>query len=127
MIAISDAVRRYMAGPALGVDGQALDDPLGIDAAPFAAVPKADVERVRHEWGLPEGSLAIGFVGRLVDQKDLRHAAFRLRHIRGAQRRGAADHQSGKALSKRDYGSAPATWPLRTGSCGRAFARTSRR
>ena len=46
VIAISEAVRRYMAGPALGVDAGRLSTiDYGIDAAPFAAVPKADVKR----------------------------------------------------------------------------------
>jgi glycosyltransferase involved in cell wall biosynthesis len=72
VIAISGAVNRYMAGPALGLDAGRLSTiHYGIDAAPFAAVADAEVAALRGAWGLARDALAIGFVGRLVEQKDL--------------------------------------------------------
>ena len=90
VIAISEAVRRYIAGPALALDAGKLSTiHYGIDAAPFAAVRNAEIEAVRQGWGLAEDALAIGFVGRLVEQKDpdtlLR--AFALCAARSAQAR----------------------------------------
>ena len=90
MIAISEAVRRYMTGPALGLDaGKFSTIYYGIDAAPFAAVRNAEIEAVRQGWGLAESALAIGFVGRLVEQKDLDTLlrAFALCAARSAQAR----------------------------------------
>ena len=72
VIAISDAVKRFMAGPALGLDGRKIHTiHYGIDAAPFAAVQAGEIAAVRKQWGLAEDALAIGFVGRLVEQKDI--------------------------------------------------------
>ena len=72
VIAISNAVRRYMAGPALGLDAGKLSTIYyGIDAALFAAVRAEETAAVRKQWGLAEDALAIGFVGRLVGQKDI--------------------------------------------------------
>ena len=72
VIAISDAVRRYMSGPELGLGAEKFATIYyGIDAAPFASVRDAEVAAVRREWGLAEDALAIGFVGRLVEQKDI--------------------------------------------------------
>lgn len=72
VIAISEAVRRYMAGPALGLAaGKVHTVYYGIDAAPFAAVPDATAAAVRKGWGLADDAVAIGFVGRLVEQKNI--------------------------------------------------------
>lgn len=72
VIAISDAVRRYMIGSALGLEaGKVSTIYYGIDAAPFAAVRAGETAAVRKQWGLAEDALAIGFVGRLVGQKDI--------------------------------------------------------
>ena len=72
VIAISDAVSRYMTGPTLGLDARKFQTIYyGIDAAPFAAVQSTEVASVRRQWGLADDALAIGFVGRLVGQKDL--------------------------------------------------------
>jgi glycosyltransferase involved in cell wall biosynthesis len=72
VIAISDAVRRYMAGPALGLDPSRLSTiHYGIDAAPFDEVRAPEVAAIRRSWGLGDDALALGFVGRLVEQKDL--------------------------------------------------------
>ena len=64
VIAISEAVKRYMAGSGLGIPAEKLETIYyGIDAAPFA--PAAE--------SLPGAAkeLVIGFVGRLVPQKDI--------------------------------------------------------
>ena len=72
VIAISDAVKRFMTGPALGLEARKFHTiPYGIDAAPYAAVRDEDAAALRKEWGLAEGALAVGFVGRLVEQKDI--------------------------------------------------------
>ena len=72
VIAISDAVKRYMTGPALGLDaGKFRTIFYGLDTAPYAAVRDGDAAALRKEWGIAEGGLAVGFVGRLVEQKDI--------------------------------------------------------
>ena len=62
VIAISDAVKRYMAGSGLGIPADKIQTIYyGIDATPFAV-----------SGGKPPNSeLTIGFVGRLVPQKDI--------------------------------------------------------
>ena len=72
VIAISDAVRRYMTGPKLGLpDEQVHTIYYGIDPTPFARVPEQESLALRQEWGVPPTALLIGFVGRLVPQKSL--------------------------------------------------------
>lgn len=72
VIAISDAVSRYMSGPALALDARKFHTIYyGLDAAPFATVQPNEIAAVRKEWGLADDALAIGFVGRLVGQKDI--------------------------------------------------------
>lgn len=72
VISISNAVQRYMTGPALGLDARKFRTIYyGIDAAPFAAVRSEEIAAVRKQWGLADDALAIGFVGRLVPQKDI--------------------------------------------------------
>jgi glycosyltransferase involved in cell wall biosynthesis len=72
VIAISHAVQRFMTGPSLGLDARKFHTiHYGIDAAPFAAVRPEEIALVRKQWGLADDTLAIGFVGRLVEQKDI--------------------------------------------------------
>jgi glycosyltransferase involved in cell wall biosynthesis len=72
VIAISEAVKRYISGSALGLDARKIQTIYyGIDAAPFARVPAAEVADLRKEWGIADGELVVGFVGRLVPQKDI--------------------------------------------------------
>jgi glycosyltransferase involved in cell wall biosynthesis len=71
VITISDAVKRFMAGPGLGLDGRKLSRIYyGIDAGKFGEVQDSDARLLRHEWNTPDEALVIGFVGRLVGQKD---------------------------------------------------------
>ncbi len=90
VIAISEAVRRYMTGPALGLDaGKFSTIYYGIDAAPFAAVRNAEIEAVRRVGARRE--CAGDRVRRAArGAEGSRHAAARLRLVRGAQRAGAA-------------------------------------
>ena len=61
VIAISDAVREYMAGNGLGIPaGKIQTIYYGIDVAPFASRTQS-----------PPRELTIGFVGRIVPQKDI--------------------------------------------------------
>ena len=72
VIAISAAVKRFMAGPGLGLDRRKIETiHYGIDAAQFSAARLAEVAALRQEWGIAETALTIGFVGRLVEQKDI--------------------------------------------------------
>lgn len=72
IIVISEGVKRFMAGAGLGLDVRKLHAICyGIDAAPFGEVRAEDVAALRKEWGLAEDALAVGFVGRLVEQKDI--------------------------------------------------------
>jgi glycosyltransferase involved in cell wall biosynthesis len=72
VIAISDAVKRYMCGSGLGVDEEKLQTiHYGIDAARFGESPQAAAVSLRTHWGIAAQELAIGFVGRLVPQKDI--------------------------------------------------------
>ncbi len=70
VIAISEAVHRYMAGRKVAPE-RLITIPYGIDIAPFEAVAAEDVAACRREWGIADGQLAIGFVGRLVEQKSI--------------------------------------------------------
>ena len=72
VIAISAAVRRYMIGPALGLDPAKVETIYyGIDAAPFEQVAPEEVAALRREWGAGPDTVVIGFAGRLVKQKNL--------------------------------------------------------
>jgi len=72
VIAISDAVKRYMCGSGLGVEQRKLQTIYyGIDAARFSQSPRALAASLRKHWGIAAEELAIGFVGRLVPQKDI--------------------------------------------------------
>lgn len=72
VIAISDAVKRYMAGPALGIPAEKIHTiRYGIDAQPFCEADDAAAAKLRRQWGVPEGALVVGFAGRLVPQKSV--------------------------------------------------------
>ena len=72
LITISDAVKRYMCGLGLGVEERKLQTIYyGIDAARFGQSPRAQAASLRKHWGIAAEELAIGFVGRLVPQKDI--------------------------------------------------------
>jgi glycosyltransferase involved in cell wall biosynthesis len=72
LIAISDAVKRYMSGLGLGVEERKLETIYyGIDAARFSQSPRALAASLRKHWDIAPEELAIGFVGRLVPQKDI--------------------------------------------------------
>ena len=72
VIAISKAVKQYMSGRGLGVDEGKFETILyGIDAAGFVEPRAAQVAALRKEWGVPVDAITIGFVGRVVPQKDI--------------------------------------------------------
>lgn len=72
MIAISDAVRRYMSARRVGVAPCRMTTvPYGIDIAPFERVSEQAVTALRREWEVGSGTLVFGFVGRLVEQKSI--------------------------------------------------------
>jgi glycosyltransferase involved in cell wall biosynthesis len=72
IIAISDAVKRYMCGSGLGVEERKLQTiHYGIDAARLDHSPGAQAASLRSHWSIADNELAIGFVGRLAPQKDI--------------------------------------------------------
>ncbi len=72
VIAISEAVRAYITGPALGLAPEKVEViPYGIDPRPFEGVSDAVRISVRSGLGLSETDFVVGFIGRLVPQKDL--------------------------------------------------------
>jgi glycosyltransferase involved in cell wall biosynthesis len=72
VIAISAAVRTYMESSRLGLPSQKMVTiPYGLDPNPYVKGGKADSLTLRTEWGIPENALVLGFVGRLVPQKDV--------------------------------------------------------
>jgi glycosyltransferase involved in cell wall biosynthesis len=72
VIAISEAVRTYMTGPALGLSPEKVEViPYGIDPEPFETVPDTVRMSVRSALGFSEEDFVVGFIGRLVPQKDL--------------------------------------------------------
>lgn len=72
IIAISQAVNRYMTGPALGLDPLKMHTIYyGIDARPFVEAPDASGASLRRQWGIADGALVVGFAGRLVPQKSI--------------------------------------------------------
>jgi glycosyltransferase involved in cell wall biosynthesis len=72
LIAISDAVQRYMSGPGLGLRERKFQTIYyGLDASRFGPSPRAQSASLRRYWDIAAEELAIGFVGRLVPQKDI--------------------------------------------------------
>jgi glycosyltransferase involved in cell wall biosynthesis len=72
MIAISEAVRRYMSERQIGAAPcRLVTIPYGIDVHPFEQVQPERIVSLRGEWGLEPETLAIGFAGRLVEQKSI--------------------------------------------------------
>jgi glycosyltransferase involved in cell wall biosynthesis len=72
VITISDAVKRFIAGSGLGLNARKLRRIYyGIDAAKFGEVPDPDARLLKHEWKISDDALVLGFVGRLVKQKDI--------------------------------------------------------
>jgi glycosyltransferase involved in cell wall biosynthesis len=72
VIAISEAVRRYVTGPGLGLPAAQVETiHYGINAKPFCEVSDAAALDLRREWEIPDEALLIGFVGRFVPQKSL--------------------------------------------------------
>lgn len=70
VIAISEAVNRYMTGSALGLPAsQVRTIRYGIDSTPYENVPQEKVAALRSEWGVNDDTFVIGFAGRLVEQK----------------------------------------------------------
>jgi glycosyltransferase involved in cell wall biosynthesis len=70
VIAISDAVHRYMAGE--GIDPKKLRTiHYGMDATPFAEARDELRTAVRRRWGVTADELVIGFAGRFVPQKSI--------------------------------------------------------
>jgi glycosyltransferase involved in cell wall biosynthesis len=87
VVAISEAVRRYMVERTLGLPEEQVETIYyGSDPRPYKNVPADAVAALRKEWGIerPE-DLAVGFMGRFVEQKDIRtlllgYALFRESH-----------------------------------------------
>lgn len=72
VIAISEAVRRYMIDDTLGLpEGQVRTILYGIDPQPFEAVSAGQREALRRQWGCSEKTLVVGCVGRFVEQKSI--------------------------------------------------------
>ena len=70
VIAISEAVHRYMTGPALGLPAsQVRTIRYGIESSPYENVPREKVTALRREWGVKDDTFVIGFAGRFVEQK----------------------------------------------------------
>ena len=72
VIAVSEAVRQTLQGAHLLPDGLVRVIPCGVEADQFPAPasPRAQQWRRtwRAEWGVPEGALVVGMVGRLSDK-----------------------------------------------------------
>ena len=72
IIAISDAVKRYMCGSGLGLEDRKVQTiHYGIDALQFDHSLSAQAASLRLHWSISTDDIAIGFVGRLVPQKDI--------------------------------------------------------
>ena len=86
VIAISDAVRRFMVGPTLGLPETQVETILyASDPRPYENVSADAVAALRQEWGAKEETLVIGFMGRFVEQKAIKvllraYSFFRLWH-----------------------------------------------
>jgi glycosyltransferase involved in cell wall biosynthesis len=72
VITLSDAMKRFMAGSGLGLDARKLRRIYyGIGAAKFGEAQDAAARLLKYEWNISDHALVIGFVGRLVEQKDV--------------------------------------------------------
>lgn len=72
VIAISEAVRRYIIGPQLGLPAAKVEIiRYGIDPAPFEQVAASEVAALRRAWNALPETLVVGFAGRLVEQKSI--------------------------------------------------------
>jgi glycosyltransferase involved in cell wall biosynthesis len=74
VVAISEAVRRFMVGPTLGLPpGQVETILYGSNPRPYENVAADAIAQQRRAWGIDEEKqIVIGFMGRLVPQKDIR-------------------------------------------------------
>jgi glycosyltransferase involved in cell wall biosynthesis len=87
VVAISEAVRRYMVEPTLGLPQEQVETIYyGSDPRPYEQVSPEAVATQRRAWGIDEEKeIVIGFMGRLVPQKDIRtllraYALFKASH-----------------------------------------------
>lgn len=71
VIAISDAVRRYVEANLRPRANQVVTVHYGIDSAPYREKSLAVVREVRESWGISDETYVIGTVARLVPQKAL--------------------------------------------------------
>lgn len=72
VIAISEAVRRYVTGPRMGCHRErTLTIPYGIDTAPFDTLPAESARQAREQWGVGKAEYLIGTIARLAPQKAL--------------------------------------------------------
>jgi glycosyltransferase involved in cell wall biosynthesis len=74
VVAISEAVRRYMVGPTLGLpEAQVETIYYGSDPRPSEGVSAEAIAEQRKAWGITkEKEIVVGFMGRFVPQKDIR-------------------------------------------------------
>ena len=71
VIAISDAVRRYMVGVA-GLEEEQVETIFyGLDVRPFDCALPEKSATLRRGWGADDATLLVGFVGRFVEQKSI--------------------------------------------------------
>jgi glycosyltransferase involved in cell wall biosynthesis len=92
VVAISDAVRRFMIEPTLGLPEEQVETIVyGSNSKPYESAAPEAVAALRAQWKLPtENSMVIGFAGRLVPQKDIKvllraFGLFSAAHPRGAR------------------------------------------
>ena len=72
VIAISEAVNRYMTGPALGLpESQVHTIHYGIDCERFRNTRDDAGMELRRAWGVGDSAMLVGFVGRFVSQKSI--------------------------------------------------------
>jgi len=90
VIAISDAVRRYVEDNLRPRRDQVVTVHYGIDPAPYRAISPEVVSGVRAGWGIPQDAYVIGTVARFVPQKALHvllkaYATYRSRAVRDSR------------------------------------------
>lgn len=86
VVAISDAVRRFMIEPTLGLPEDQVETIVyGSNAKPYESAAPEAVTALRAQWKLPtEDSMIIGFAGRLVPQKDIKVLLRAFAHFSGS-------------------------------------------